>query len=102
MFNTFVQHKARRDDAAMAPRLELFPFRYRDPRTGKWIRARYVAELHEIKQRYIEWEIIGPPEIREISSEDRHFTPHRQIPSATSNLGAVWTIARSARPVAIA
>jgi hypothetical protein len=25
----------------MAPRLELFPFRFRDPRTGKWIRARY-------------------------------------------------------------
>jgi hypothetical protein len=25
-------------------RLELFAFRYRDPRTGKWIRARYVAE----------------------------------------------------------
>ena len=28
----------------MAPRLELFPFRYRDPPTGKWIRARYRAE----------------------------------------------------------
>ena len=48
----------------MAPRLELYPFRYRDPRTGKCIRARYVAELHEIKQRYVEWQIIGPPEIR--------------------------------------
>jgi hypothetical protein len=30
------------------PRLELFAFRYRDPRTGNWIRARYVAERHEI------------------------------------------------------
>jgi hypothetical protein len=35
----------------MAPRPELFPFRYRDPRTGLWIRARHVAELHEIKAR---------------------------------------------------
>ena len=50
----------------MAPRLELFPFRFRDPRTGKWIRARYVAELHEIAARYSEWEIIGPAEIREV------------------------------------
>jgi hypothetical protein len=44
--------------------LEYFPFRYRDPLTGKWIRARYVAERHEIAERYVEWEIIGPPEIR--------------------------------------
>ena len=30
--------------AAMAPRVELFAFRHRDPRTGKWVLARYVAE----------------------------------------------------------
>jgi len=42
------------------PILELFAFRYRDPRTGSWIRARYVAELHEIAARYVEREIIGP------------------------------------------
>ncbi|HUH91605.1 MAG TPA: hypothetical protein VL742_00475 [Casimicrobiaceae bacterium] len=33
------------------PVLELYPFRFRDPLTGKWIRARYVAELHETRQR---------------------------------------------------
>jgi len=32
-------------------RLELFPFRYRDPLTGKWVRARYVAERHVIPER---------------------------------------------------
>ena len=47
------------------PRLELYPFRYRDPVTAKWIRARYVAERHEIAARYAEWEIIGPAEIRD-------------------------------------
>jgi len=31
----------------MAPRVELFTFRYRDPRTGKWNRARYVATREE-------------------------------------------------------
>ena len=59
----------------MAPRLELFPFRYCDPRTGKWIRARYVAELHEIKARYAEWEIIGSPEIRDVDPAACYFTP---------------------------
>ena len=37
---------------AAAPRLELFPFRYRDPRTGKWTTARYRAERREIAARY--------------------------------------------------
>jgi hypothetical protein len=36
---------------------ELFPFRYRDPRTGKWIRARYRADRQQIAGRYAEWEI---------------------------------------------
>jgi hypothetical protein len=39
------------------------PFRYRGPRTRKWIRARYVAERQEIAARYAEWEITGPAEI---------------------------------------
>jgi hypothetical protein len=47
----------------MAP-IGLYPFRFRDPRTGKWIRARYRATLAEIKARYREWEIIGPAETR--------------------------------------
>jgi hypothetical protein len=37
--------------------IELFPFRFRDQPTGKWIRARYLAERHEIEERYREWEI---------------------------------------------
>ena len=44
--------------------IELCPFRLRDPRTGKWVRARYVATRAELESRYREWEIIGPPEIR--------------------------------------
>jgi hypothetical protein len=40
--------------------LELFPFRFRDPITGKWVKARYCAERHVIAQRHTEWEIIGP------------------------------------------
>lgn len=78
--------------AAMAPRIELFAFRYRDPRTGKWTHARYVAELHEIKQRYGEWEILGAPEIREVSSLASLFSPHpRETP--LGNLGPMLAIA---------
>jgi hypothetical protein len=77
----------------MAPRLELFPFRYRDPRTGKWIRARYLAELHEIKARYAEFELIGPPEIRDVDPTARYFAPHRRETSL-GNLGPVISIAR--------
>jgi hypothetical protein len=43
---------------------EFYEFRYRDPLTGKMVKARYRAELHEIAARYKEWEIAGPPEIR--------------------------------------
>jgi hypothetical protein len=44
--------------------LFLFPFRSVNPVTGKWVRARYVAELHEIAARHEQWEVTGPPEIR--------------------------------------
>ena len=44
--------------------LMLSPFRFCDPLTSKWVRARYVAERQEIAARYAEWEIIGAPEIR--------------------------------------
>jgi hypothetical protein len=37
-------------------RLELYPFKHRDERTGKWIRARYKAEVPVIQRRYSDWE----------------------------------------------
>ena len=58
-------------------RVELFAFRYRDPTTGKWIRARYRAERREIAQRYADYEITGPPEIRDGDPDAPRFTPHR-------------------------
>jgi len=64
------------------PRLELFRFRYRDRVTGKWVKARYVAERHEIAARYTEWEVIGPPEIRDVDPHARYFTPWKVVPHA--------------------
>jgi len=40
------------------------PFRFVDPVSGRWVRARYKTERHELKQRYAQWEITGAPEIR--------------------------------------
>src|SRR5678816_2611898 len=66
----------------MAPRLELFPFRYRDPCTGKWIRTRHVATREDIAARYGEWEIVGPPEIRDVDPDARYFSPWNVVPHA--------------------
>ena len=57
-------------------RLLLYPFRYRDETTGKWVAARYVAELHEIEARHAEWQLTGPPEVRELAGNGRYFTPY--------------------------
>ena len=59
--------------------------------------ARYVAELHEIAARYAEWEITGPAEIREVSTEARYSTPHR-APQLISNLGPMLTIVEWRKP----
>jgi hypothetical protein len=64
--------------------LKLFPFRYRDPLTGKWVNARYVAERHEIA-RYKDWEIAGLPEIRG-DGQQNYFRPYppTSAPSAAN------------------
>lgn len=54
----------------------VYAFRYRDPRTGKWVKARYRAELHEIANRHAEFETSGEPEIREPLGVS--FNPYRR------------------------
>ena len=65
--------------------LTLYPFRFRDALTGKWVRARYLAEREQIAARYKDWEIIGQPEIR--PGDVSGFNPHPKssaIPSVHS------------------
>jgi len=59
------------------PRIEIFPFRFCDPITGKRVRARYVAKRHVIAEQYKEWEITGPPEIRDVDPNEDYFNPWR-------------------------
>lgn len=64
------------------PRLYLYSFRYRSEVTGKWVKARYVAEQHVIAARHSEWEIIGRPEIRDVDPHARYFSPYRMVEHA--------------------
>src|SRR5436305_7515441 len=59
-----------------------YPFRFFDDVTKKWTRARYVARLHVIAERYAQWEIIGPPEIR--SGDATMSSPWSSRPAAHS------------------
>ena len=59
-----------------ADSFEVFQFRYRDARTGKWTRARYTATREEIAARYAEWEVTGPGEVR--TPRTGYFNPGRR------------------------
>ena len=60
--------------------VELYRFRYRDPLTGRWVKARYKATPKEIAARHTEWEITGPAEIR--TPIGGAFDPYRVVPHA--------------------
>jgi hypothetical protein len=49
------------------PTLELCPFRFRDPLTGKWVRARHKMQVPELQRAYAEWDITGAPEVRHVT-----------------------------------
>jgi hypothetical protein len=67
---------------SVAARIDLFALPLRDPRTGKWIRARYVARREQIAERYAGWEITGPAEIRDVDPDARAFSPFKQTMDA--------------------
>ena len=58
----------------------LLPFRYRDPLSGRWIKARCNATREDIAADHAEWEIIGPAEVR--SGNGGAFSPYRVDPDA--------------------
>jgi hypothetical protein len=52
-----------------APILLLYPFCFIDPVSGRRVRARYVAERHELENDMQKLKIIGRPEIRCVCSD---------------------------------
>jgi hypothetical protein len=59
--------------------LLLYLFRHRDPRTGKWVSARYKAERDVIAERYAEWEITGPAEVHRRGGGGDSFNPSSKL-----------------------
>lgn len=77
------------------PVLELYPFRFRDPLTGKWVRARYVAEFHDIRQRYAEWEITGEPEIRHVPDDPLALSAAHVARNSTRHRPRAYVLTRT-------
>lgn len=50
--------------------MDLYPFRFKDPLTGRWIHARYKATREQLALRETEWEITGPAEVRDVPPPD--------------------------------
>jgi hypothetical protein len=50
------------------PTPQLYPFRFRDPLTDGWIRARHRMQVPEMQRQYSEWKITGVPEIRHVTA----------------------------------
>lgn len=65
----------------------LYPFRFRDPLTGKWVRARYKATREDIAARYSVWELTGPPEVRDPIGG--YFNPLRRLSANTERSDGV-------------
>ena len=58
------------------PSLQLYPFRFCDPLSGKWVRARHRVQVPELQRHYADWEITGAPEIRHVTeSSTPQFNP---------------------------
>ena len=55
-----------RDLGPWPPCWLLYPFRFVDPVSGKWVRAWYVATIKEIEARYARWEGTTYPEMEGI------------------------------------
>jgi hypothetical protein len=60
-----MRHRLRQN--RRVPRLVLYPFRFRDPLTGKWIRARHKLQAPALQRRYADWETTGAPEVRNVT-----------------------------------
>jgi hypothetical protein len=80
------KQQARAMMPVMAHRIELFHFRYRDPRTDKWVRARYVARQEDIAMRHAEWQIVGPADVTDGAPEP----PTRRANSDAGDFATSW------------
>lgn len=63
------------------PTLQLYPFRFRDSLSGKWVCARHKMQVPELQRHYSEWEITGAPEILHVTAvATERFSPFWPAP----------------------
>jgi hypothetical protein len=58
----------------------LYPFRRRDPLSGKWYRARYKVSEEQLAQNEGEWIVDGPPEVHRSLGPTSGFQPRPPPP----------------------
>ena len=58
----------------------LYPFRRRDPLSGKWYRARYKVSEEQLAQHEGEWIVDGPPEVHRSLGPTSGFQPRPPPP----------------------
>lgn len=58
----------------------LYPFRRRDPLTGRWYRARYKVSKEQLAQHEGEWIVDGPPEVYRALGPTSGFQPRQSLP----------------------
>jgi hypothetical protein len=66
----------------MPTALYMYEFRYFDHLRENWLRSRYMAEREEIEERYAQYELIEPPEVRHVAEDWRYADASQLAPSA--------------------
>jgi len=68
----------------MSRLVALYPFRFIDPASGKWVQARDKASLADIAARHERWQVTGDAELRK--GEGDTFKPWNALPWRTGPL----------------
>ncbi len=77
------------------PTFALYPFRFRDPLTGKWVRAWHKMQVPELQRQYSEWEVTGTPEIWPVQpASPEQFDPFRAAATARAVVGPMLLLMR--------
>ena len=74
------------------PTLQLYLFRFRDPLTGKWVRARYKLQVPELHRCYAQWGTTDAPDVRHVSAATpEQFSPVGVPAPTRTEYRVIWT-----------
>jgi len=74
------------------PTLQLYPFRFRDPLTGKWVRARYKLPAPELQRCFRAWEKTDAPGVPHVAAATpEQFSPFGMPAQTCTEYRVIWT-----------